>query len=216
MTKAGGAGQNAGCGWASSARAGSAGRAVPAVSVRVLLGQGRAVVVGDDLLDDALCAQGGVVALHGSHIDRDGAQADLSGCLDAALTFAHDGLVLSLDAYRQDRIEHSVLLDGGQEVAVQARVKAHVVLDFDGGGVQVDQLGSGGGPLYGNLRLVVITLDHNVIGLPRSGCDRSMHDDQLGNHFRSKFSEPDGYDHVSVNCVAAQRIVSADNIYYVK
>jgi hypothetical protein len=108
-------------------------------------GQRRPVIIGDDLFDDALGALRGFVAVDGADVDRDRGQPDLAGCLDAALTFAYDGLVLAVDAYRQDRVEHSVLLDGGQEVGVEAGVEADVVLDLDGGGVQVDELGSGGG-----------------------------------------------------------------------
>jgi hypothetical protein len=37
-----------------------------------------------------------------------------------------------------------VLLDGGQEVAIQARVEPHVVLDLNLVGVEVNELGSGG------------------------------------------------------------------------
>ena len=58
-----------------------------------------------------------------------------------------------------------MLLDGGQEIGVEARVEANVVLDLDGVGVQVDEFGVAvvviGGFLSLNKR-VAYRLHHDV------------------------------------------------------
>jgi hypothetical protein len=132
---------------------------------RFCIGEGRAVIVGDDLLDHTLGTKCGVVAIDGPHVDRHGAQPDLAGSLDAALTFSHNWFGLAVDADGQHRYENAVLLDGGQEVAVQPGIEPNVVLDLDVGRVQVQQLGSGRtghGGFLSLIECVAYRLHHDV------------------------------------------------------